>query len=111
MPSRRSHHGSQDRERREGPQETWSDHHTEAMFRGIVTLVLNNRSSLYAIPQVSGVNGNGGDRINKKVQQVLKKVCEGQGVPGLVDDELKNLKASKGGNGGSPKKRKVEAEE
>ncbi|WVF71497.1 hypothetical protein IAT40_006303 [Kwoniella sp. CBS 6097] len=100
--------------------EAWTDEHTRTVLRGMITQVLLHRSDIYAIPELSGVADNGGDRINKKIQQVLKKVCEGYpGANGLVEEVVKGLKGSKaatdGHGGGSvpntPKKRKVKYEE
>ncbi|WVQ99440.1 hypothetical protein IAU59_006575 [Kwoniella sp. CBS 9459] len=98
--------------------EAWTDEHTNILLRGMITHVLLNRSTFYAIPKLSGVADHGGDRINKKLQQVLKKVCDAHpGANGLVEDVMKGLKGSKAStNGGgsfptTPKKRKVKSEE
>ncbi|OCF36811.1 hypothetical protein I316_01407 [Kwoniella heveanensis BCC8398] len=102
--------------------EGWTEEHTNIMLRGIITQVLIHRPDIYSIPELNGVSENGGDRINKKIQQALKKVCDGYpGAQGIVEDVVKGLKGSKaaanigGGGDGSvpnrPKKRKVKDEE
>lgn len=40
-------------------------------MRHVVAASLASRATLYADPHLSGVNHNGGDRVNKKLQQVL----------------------------------------
>jgi hypothetical protein len=80
--------------------------------------VLASRPTLYAAPELQGVSGNGGDKINKKTQQLLKKLCgQVSGAEMIVDEEVKKLSKGKQGGkaspakGGSPtKKRKVKDE-
>ncbi|KAK8864444.1 hypothetical protein IAR55_001693 [Kwoniella newhampshirensis] len=93
--------------------EAWNDEHTTALIRGMVVNILTNRSDLYKIPDLQGVSDNGGDRVNKKVMQILKKLC-GQypGAEQMVDEEVKKLKGSKSGSSSragpaTPKKRKM----
>ncbi|KAK6910078.1 hypothetical protein I203_104107 [Kwoniella mangroviensis CBS 8507] len=110
--------------------ESWNDDHTAILLRGIIRQSLIHRSDIYQLPGLEGVSENGGDRINKKLQSILKKLSEK--YPGMVDEELKSLgrsrtkngnsngittptsspKKDKGGNGNTtPKKRKVKEEE
>ncbi|KAK4686731.1 hypothetical protein P7C73_g3398, partial [Tremellales sp. Uapishka_1] len=75
----------------------WTDEHTNIMLRGMVALMLANRSQIYSIPGLAEVANNGGDRINKKIKQYLQKFV--QGIP-----ELENVvkeEAGKVGRGGS----------
>ncbi|WVW83962.1 hypothetical protein I302_105985 [Kwoniella bestiolae CBS 10118] len=91
--------------------ETWNDDHTAILIRGIIRHCLHHRSELYQLPGLEGVSDHGGDRINKKVQQILKKVCEiyPNVKAGVVEEEMKLLSnvrsKGKGGNegGSSPK--------
>lgn len=50
------------------------------------------------------MNNNGGDRINKKVQQILKKMVDGSGLVGMgrmVQEELGKIgRGKKGENAG-----------
>ena len=91
---------------------------------------MTNRSILYAEPSLAGVNYNGGDRINKKTQQLLRKLAdEVLGGDDIIKEALASTKSSKGGKSQkspgkdkgrkdndtspktTPKKRKVRMEE
>ncbi|WOO80097.1 uncharacterized protein LOC62_03G003608 [Vanrija pseudolonga] len=45
--------------------------HTHRVVRHVVAAAFASRATLNADPHLSGVNNNGGDRINKKLQAVL----------------------------------------
>lgn len=51
------------------------------LVRGIVGNVLSSRPELYALPGLSEVNGNGGDKINKQAQRMLRELAK-QFAPG-----------------------------
>ena len=51
-----------------------------ALFRAIVSNTLASRSVLYTTPELAQWSKNGGDSINKKIQQLLKKL--GSNIPG-----------------------------
>ncbi|WRT66418.1 uncharacterized protein IL334_003374 [Kwoniella shivajii] len=101
--------------------EFWNDDHTREVIRGIIKSTLSNRSEIYSYPALSGVSDNGGDRINKKIQQILKKLCDTYpGFQGMVEEEVKNMAKGKSTgngtpspkkNGSTPKKRKVKDED
>ena len=84
------------------------------VYRNIIRIILSSRPEIYASPNLSEVNNNGGDRINKKVQQILKKMADGSGLPGaggMIQEEIAKLGRMKKGPGGgvgsapsSPKK-------
>ena len=96
----------------------------------MVNKILSSRSEFYAEPSLGPWAGHGGDRINKKIQQILKK-AEGAiaGTGGVVDEEMAKMKGKKGTPTPTPtkkalnqttattptkkgeKKRKVEVEE
>jgi hypothetical protein len=88
------------------------------LTRILVANTLTSRSSLYASPELQAFSGNGGNKINQKIQQLLRKWCAM--VPGaetIVDEEVKKLSGGKSrgkaspAQGGSPtKKRKVKDE-
>ncbi|WWC94220.1 hypothetical protein V866_001060 [Kwoniella sp. B9012] len=96
--------------------ETWNDDHNIALLRASISILLTHRPDIYATLALRGVSENGGNRINQKLQQMLKKLCATySSAEGLVEEEIKHLKDSKaaggGNNGGTPKKRKVKDEE
>ncbi|ORX36589.1 hypothetical protein BD324DRAFT_454920 [Kockovaella imperatae] len=67
----------------------WTDKHTVALTRAIVSLVLANRTTLYTDPELLEVANNHGDRIRKKTHQILHKLVDR--VPGaeqIMADEL-----------------------
>jgi hypothetical protein len=81
----------------------------------MVIAILTSRSSIYASPDLTDWSGNGGDKINKKIQQLLNNL--GTNIPGaeqVVKEEVAKLSKKKGSpakekNGSttpSPKKRK-----
>ena len=96
----------------------------------MVDKILSSRSEFYAEPSLGPWAGHGGDRINKKIQQILKK-AEGAivGAGGVLDEEMAKMKGKKGTPTPTPtkkalnqttattptkkgeKKRKVEVEE
>jgi hypothetical protein len=63
------------------------------------------------------VAGNGGSRVNQRVQQMLKKMCAAYGVAGVVEDEVAAASGKAKAEGGSVKKenagkkRKVEVKD
>jgi hypothetical protein len=63
----------------------------------MVSKILSSRSEFYAEPSLGPWAGHGGDRINKKIQQILKK-AEGAiaGAGGVVDEEMIKVKGKKG---------------
>jgi len=63
----------------------------------MVNKILSSRSEFYAEPSLGPWAGHGGDRINKKIQQILKK-AEGAiaGTGGVVDEEMAKMKGKKG---------------
>ena len=89
------------------------------LFRQLVASTLASRATFYTNPDLAPWSSNGGDRINKKIQQLLRKV--GAGIPGakeVVTEELAKIGRGGGGKGKTPtptkkggKKRKVESEE
>lgn len=64
-------------------------------------IVLSNRSIIYSTPELSEVSGNGGDRINKKIQQALKRLIQVPGAEGILQEELEKGKTGKRKSGGS----------
>lgn len=85
----------------------------------MVRTLLESRSQIYATPDLAGVSDNGGNRINQKLQQVLKKLCTlYPGAEKCVEEEVEATKRSKStGSGGNsapktptPKKRKMKRE-
>ncbi|RSH87307.1 hypothetical protein EHS25_003216 [Saitozyma podzolica] len=67
--------------------EPWTDDHTLALLRSTVHLVLANRRDIYAPPSLHGVSYNGGNAINQKLQQMLRRFCAGYpGGQGVVDE-------------------------
>ncbi|WVW83959.1 hypothetical protein I302_105982 [Kwoniella bestiolae CBS 10118] len=93
--------------------EPWTDDHTITLLQTTINLVLTHRPDIYATQGLQGVSDNGGNRINQKLQQMLKKFCAMYpGAEGLVEEQIKLLKESKAGGGihGTPKKRKVKDE-
>ncbi|WWC62018.1 uncharacterized protein I303_104605 [Kwoniella dejecticola CBS 10117] len=100
--------------------EPWAEEHTSALLQATINLVLAHRPELYATPELRGVSDNGGNRINQKLQQMLKKLCAAYpGAEGLVEAQIRSLKEAKAnGSGGgqrsnptTPKKRKMNEEE
>ncbi|WWC89276.1 uncharacterized protein L201_004197 [Kwoniella dendrophila CBS 6074] len=104
--------------------EAWNDDHTTEVIRAIIQTTLINRSTIYSLPSLQGVSDNGGDRINKKIQQILKKMCDSYpGSQGIVEEEVKNVSKNKNNSKTTPspknspkkspknKKRKVEQED
>jgi hypothetical protein len=89
------------------------------LFRQLVASTLASRATFYSDPDLAPWSSNGGDRINKKIQQLLRKV--GAGIPGakeVVTEELAKIGRGGGGKGKTPtptkkggKKRKVESED
>lgn len=78
-------------------------------MRAIVQTIIADRPAIYATPDLADINGNGGDRINKKISQVLKKMLEANGVAAggaMVSEEVARLSRSKKGENtaASPKK-------
>ena len=89
------------------------------LFRQLVASTLASRATFYSNPDLAPWSSNGGDRINKKIQQLLRRV--GAGIPGakeVVNEELAKIGRGGGGKGKTPtptkkggKKRKVESED
>lgn len=81
--------------------------HFTAVVQHIVHTALVNRPTLYAIPALTGVSNNGGDRINKKLQAILGAlVRQYPGAEGLVKAEIANLTSGRKKGGASSKNRK-----
>jgi hypothetical protein len=81
----------------------------------MVRLLLGSRSQIYANPDLAGVSDHGCNRINQKLQQILKKICVTYpGAEKIVEEEVEGLKKVKGSGLGaktpSPKKRKAKDE-
>ncbi|WWD17256.1 hypothetical protein CI109_101694 [Kwoniella shandongensis] len=93
--------------------EAWGDNHTDALIRGMIAEILARRPDLYRLPELQGVSDNGGNRINQKIQQILKKMCAlYPGTEQMVEEEVQKLKGNKAASGGgTPKKRKIKAKE
>nr|XP_019011134.1 uncharacterized protein I206_04446 [Kwoniella pini CBS 10737]OCF49915.1 hypothetical protein I206_04446 [Kwoniella pini CBS 10737] len=88
-------------------QKAWTDDHTHELLRAIVRITLQNRPTIYATSILQEVNNNGGDRINKKIQQLLKKLCESQvGSQDIVGEEVKKIGKSRNENTGTPSPKK-----
>lgn len=49
-------------------------------MRAIVQTIIANRPAIYATPELADVNNNRGDRINKKIHQVLEEMLDANGV-------------------------------
>ncbi|KAL7421873.1 hypothetical protein Q5752_003644 [Cryptotrichosporon argae] len=64
------------------PTEPWTDEHTLALLRSLVSLTLTSRAHLYALPALATQSGNGGDRINKHLLALLRATAVGTGVDG-----------------------------
>lgn len=80
-----------------------------ALIRSMVRILLASRSQIYATSELAGVSDHGCNRINTKLQQVLKKMCAASpGAEKIVDEEVKATSKAKTP---SPKKRKVKDEE
>ncbi len=92
-------------------------HLTQALIlRAITASVLASRRGIYATPGLEDVAGNGGSRVNQRVQQMLKKMCAAYGVAGVVEDEVAAASGKGQAEGGSVKekagkKRKVEVKD
>jgi len=65
---------------------------------------------MYALPDLAAVNGNGGDRINKKLQQILVGLEKSHGLDGAVKEEVGRLKGMGRGGGSGKKGVKVKTE-
>lgn len=64
-----------------------------------------SRPALYALPELKPVSNNRGDRINKKLQQLLRKLEDAvPGAAGMVAQEVGKLGKSRSA---SPKKAKA----
>jgi hypothetical protein len=86
-----------------------------AVLREITRTVLKYRSAIYSADTLASVNDNSGNRINKKILQILGKLAAGhEGAGNAIDDMIKELKGNRAKNAGSEvtptKKRKVKAE-
>lgn len=57
------------------------------------------------MPELAKVSNNGGDRINKKLQQVLKSMAGSVGAEGMVAEELAKLGRTKKGSAGGGSQR------
>ncbi|GFZ43878.1 hypothetical protein JCM24511_01598 [Saitozyma sp. JCM 24511] len=83
----------------------WTDEHTLHVLRGIISSTLASRPALYALPELKPVSNNRGDRINKKLQQLLRKLEDAvPGAAGMVAQEVGKL-----GKRGSASPKKVKA--
>ncbi|ORY21100.1 hypothetical protein BCR39DRAFT_570042 [Naematelia encephala] len=54
----------------------WADTHTTALVRGMISTILSNRIDFRSIPDLEPVGNNGGDRINKKLIQILTRMAD-----------------------------------
>ena len=58
---------------------------------------------MYATPGLEDWAGNGGSRINQRIQQMLKRLCSDYGATGIVEAQVKTAgarpAAGSGGNG------------
>lgn len=107
------------------PPSSMADEIQIALFRQIVATTLSSRAEFYTNPQLQPWSGNGGDKINKKIKQFLKKVGAAiPGAEGVVDEEIGKVgRGSKGktvtpcpakekeGAGGMGKKSKVDVKD
>ncbi|WVR07088.1 hypothetical protein IAU60_004127 [Kwoniella sp. DSM 27419] len=92
--------------------EAWTEQHTVSLIRSLVASTLIHRSEHYSNAALQGVSDNGGNRINMKLLQILKKLCATYpGADGIVETEIDRLKDSRSGNGSPKKKRKVKDED
>ncbi|KAL1411521.1 hypothetical protein Q8F55_002482 [Vanrija albida] len=83
--------------------ESWNDDHTLLVVRHVVASALAARPALYAQPGLSGVSNNGGDRINKKLQQVLGQLTKQfPGAEAVIKEEV--AKHSSRGKTGTKRK-------
>ena len=80
-----------------------------ALIKGIVELVIANRSSLYHLPAPGEMSFNGGSKINDKTQQILRKMVAANGVS-LGDVVGEAVGKGKGKARSTPTKPKVEGE-
>lgn len=76
------------------------------LYLFLIELGIQNRPALYARAGLANVNGNGGNKINKKLLPVLRTLEVAAGKPGAVQNAIDNLKAAKaaGVAEGSPSK-------
>lgn len=75
-------------------------HHSQrALLSAITAHLLASCRELYATPALSGVGDHGGERINKKIQAALKRMC-GPEHAGLVEEEMKKLTVARRVGGG-----------
>lgn len=82
------------------------------LFRKMVATILISRSEIYTTPELAQWSSNGGNSINKKIQQLLTRF--GKLIPGaeqIVKEEVANLTSKKKSpakekNESPPKKRK-----
>ncbi|WOO80827.1 uncharacterized protein LOC62_03G004355 [Vanrija pseudolonga] len=80
----------------------WTNEHQLSVLRHIVASSLAARPALYAQPQMAGVNGNGGSRINQKLQATLALlVKQFPEAEGMIKDEVAKLSGGKAGAGGA----------
>lgn len=82
------------------------------VFRHIVAVTLSTRSELYRHPDLADWSLNRGDRINKKVQQLLKKF--GTTIPNasdIVAEEVAKMSSGKKGTTTPKKMRKAVGQE
>jgi hypothetical protein len=89
-----------------------ADHQTD-LYRGILELILPHRSALYKRPDLADVSGHGGDVINRKLLQVLKKLGRDMAVGDAEQIFSEQSKAKKTGGSAtaSPTKRKSPVKE
>lgn len=64
----------------------------------------NSRAALYSLPGIVGVvDNNGGDRVNKKIKEILRNLAKAHDVS---TDVVNAATAKRAGTGESPKPRK-----
>jgi len=82
-------------------------HVQTASLRAMITELLASRTKIYASPSLNGVNENFGNRINQKMQQVMKKLCAACKVEGIVDEEVQRMTRRGSGGGAGEKGQKT----
>lgn len=77
------------------------------LVQGMIELLLQkpNRAALYALPGIVGeVDNNGGDRVNKKIKEILRNLAKTNGVDASVVNAATEKRAGPG-EGSKPRKR------
>lgn len=66
-------------------------------MRALTSQLLATRKDTYSLPELRGVADHGGERINKKIQAAIRRMCGEHAY--ILDEEMAKLKRKRSAQG------------